>query len=136
MTSWRRALVLGLLVWALPFAVAFAAFPLKKSHYPLFESIMAVAVAGCVVVSALSYFSRARQPTLREGLLLGTVWMAISIAIDLPLMLSPPMSYSIDLYFADVGLTYLMMPIVAAGIAHAASRRAEPTHAEEGRLTE
>ena len=31
MTSWRRALLLGLLVWLVPFVVAFAAAPLKQS---------------------------------------------------------------------------------------------------------
>lgn len=124
MTSWRRAIMLGLLVWLVPFAVAFAAFPLKTANYPLFESIMPVALAMVVVGCSLWYFRPLpTAPTVREGLLLGVVWLAISLAIDLPLMLSPPMNYAVGQYFADVGLTYLMMPVITTGIAQAASRR-------------
>jgi hypothetical protein len=120
MTSWRRSLLLGLLVWLLPFVVAFAAFPLKSTNYPLFESIMPVVLAAVVVVCSLWYFQPIEHPSMREGLLLGVIWMTISVAFDLPLMLSPPMSYSVQNYVADVGLTYLMMPTITAGISKAA----------------
>jgi hypothetical protein len=52
-TSIRRAILFGPLVWAVPFAVAFAAFPLRESWWALFESIMPVAVAATVVWLAL-----------------------------------------------------------------------------------
>jgi len=123
MTSWRRALLLGLLVWLVPFLVAFAAFPLKSKNYPLFESIMPVALAAIVVRCALWYFRKVDRVTAREGLLLGGLWMLMSIVIDLPLMLSPPMNYTVAQYFVDVGLTYLLMPLITTGIAQAASRR-------------
>ncbi|MDX1946007.1 MAG: hypothetical protein SFU86_11470 [Pirellulaceae bacterium] len=47
--SIRRALLLGLLVWLVPFLVALAAFPLKDQWRSLFDSVMAVTVAGTVV---------------------------------------------------------------------------------------
>ena len=129
MTSWRRAVLLGLLVWLVPFIVAFVAFPLKSANYPLFESIMPVALTATVVLCSLRYFRKVDRPTVREGALLGVLWTLISIAIDLPLMLSPPMNYSMDQYLADVGLTYLMMPIITAGIALAAARGTSPAQA-------
>lgn len=122
MSSWLRAISLGLLVWLVPFAVAFAAFPLKTANYPLFESIMPVALTAIVVFCSLWYFRGIATPTIREGLLLGVLWMLLSMAVDLPLMLSPPMNYTVGQYFADVGLTYLMMPIITLGIARAAPR--------------
>jgi hypothetical protein len=117
-TSWRRAILLGLLVWAIPFVVALFAFPLKQSNYPLFESIMPVALSATVVFCSLWYF-RGSAASVVEGTLLGCVWLLISLAFDLPLMLSPPMNYSAVQYASDVGVTYLLMPIITTGIAAA-----------------
>lgn len=120
MTSWRQALALGFVVWLIPFIVSFAAFPLKESWRSLFESIMPVTLALTVVPSALFYFRGGRAASVREGVLLGLLWLAMSVAIDLPLMLSPPMSFPLAEYAADIALTYLVMPVITAGIAAAA----------------
>jgi uncharacterized membrane protein AbrB (regulator of aidB expression) len=119
MTSLRKALLLGLVVWLVPFAVAFCIFPLKASWRSLFESIMPVTLAAVVVACAVFYFRRVPTPSLREGFILGLLWMAISLAIDLPLMLSPPIRMPPLEYAADIGLTYLMIPILTLGIAAA-----------------
>lgn len=116
MSSWRRAIGYGLLVWLIPFAVAFSIGSVKTSWRTLFESVMSVTVAAVVMAFASLYFRRAAHPSVAEGVKLGLLWMAISIAIDLPLMLSPPLNYSPTEYFADVGLTYLMMPVITVGI--------------------
>lgn len=115
----RSALLLGLLVWLVPFLVAFAAFPLKAQWRSLFESLMAVTVAASVVACGLVYLRGRPAATVREGLLVGLVWLAICVAIDLPLMLSPPISYSPTEYAADIGLTYVMIPLITAGLAAA-----------------
>jgi hypothetical protein len=116
MTSIRKAILLGLLIWVVPFAVAFAAFPLKESWRSLFESIMPVTVAAVATACAVYYFRSVKTATLREGLVLGLVWLAISVAIDLPLMLSPPIRMPLLEYLADIGLTYVMIPIITVGI--------------------
>jgi len=112
-------------MWLLPFGVAFASFPLKESWRSLFESIMALTVATVTVLLALWYFRRVQQPTAREGVLLGLLWLVISVAIDLPLMLSPPISYTPREYVADIGATYLMIPVISAGIGKAAQVRSQ-----------
>jgi hypothetical protein len=137
MTSLRKALLLGLLVWLVPFVVAFCIFALKSSWRSLFESIMPVTLAATVVGCALLYFRKLPSPSIREGFLLGLLWMAISLAIDLPLMLSPPISMPALEYAADIGLTYVMIPILTLGIAHAASAassRAVSARQAEGSL--
>ena len=127
MTSLRRAIRYGLLVWIIPFVVSFVAFPFKSSWRSLFESIMPVVLALVVVVFAVLYFRQAGSASFREGVFLGLVWMTISVLIDLPLMLSPPIKMAPAEYAADIGLTYLMMPIITAGIAAAAAGRATPS---------
>ena len=120
---WRRALLLGLLVWLIPFLMALAVFPLKESWRSLFESIMPVTLAATIVGCTGWYLRRPGDFRLREGVLVGLVWMLISMAIDLPLMLSPPISYTLSEYLADVGLTYLMIPVITSGMALATGRR-------------
>lgn len=123
MTSWRRTSLFGILVWLVPFLVAF--FPLKESWRSLFESVMPVALALVVVACAVRYFRRVSSISAAEGAGLGLLWLALSVLIGLPLMLSPPTSYTVEEYAADVGLTYLMIPIITIGMAVVASRNGE-----------
>jgi hypothetical protein len=116
MTSFGRALLFGFLVWLVPFGVAFAIFPLKESWRSLFESIMPVVVAAVTVLLALRYLRRVRSGFFREGLLLGLLWLVVCVVIDLPLMLSPPINMDLVEYLADVGLTYLLIPIITTGL--------------------
>ena len=125
MTSVRKAIQLGLLIWLVPFVVAVLVFPLKTSWRSLFESIMPVTVSAVATASAAFYFRGVQVSSLREGLAVGLVWMAISVAIDLPLMLSPPIRMPLLEYAADIGLTYLMIPVITLGIT--AARRGPTT---------
>lgn len=116
MASWRKAILFGFLIWLIPFVVAFSLFSIRESWRALFESVMPVVVTLVVVAFGCIYFRQVRAACIREGLLLGLLWLFISVAVDLPLMLSPPMNMTIANYAADVGLTYLIMPIVTTGM--------------------
>ena len=120
MRSWRRALGLGLVAWLVPFVVAFVIFPFRESARPLFESIMAVVVTGTAVVLGLFHVKRLDGGFAREGLLPGLTWFVMCVLIDAPLMLlGGPMKMSFGAYMADIGLTYLIIPIVTWGLAAA-----------------
>ncbi len=124
MTSIGKALLFGFLVWLVPFAVAFAIFPIHETSRPLFESIMAVALAITVVPLGVVYLRRVRRRYLREGLRLGLLWLVMCVAIDAPLMLLGGRMYvTVPEYLADIGLTYLMIPVITIGIA---ATRAQP----------
>ncbi len=118
MTSWGRAIKFGVLMWLIPFVVAVFVFPFKVNARPLFESIMAVAVTAGAVFLGLKYFSKIEAPSAGDGLTVGFLWAAISIVIDAPLMLAGgPMQMSAGAYMADIGLTYLIIPLVTLGLA-------------------
>ena len=129
MIPWRRAVGFGLLAWLIPFAVALLAFPLRESARPLFESIMAVTVTGTAVGLGLAYMRRVPRIGPRKGLLVGVVWFAVCVLVDAPLMLiGGPMRMSLGAYFADIGLTYVVIPLVTwglgvASVADAGARR-------------
>ncbi len=122
MTFLRRALLFGLFIWLLPFAVAFIIFPLRESARPLFESVMPVAISVVTVVLGIRYLRTVNRNLVREGVLLGLMWLAICIIIDAPLMLlGGPMKMTVAEYAADIGVTYLMIPVITIGLAVASA---------------
>ena len=127
MASFRRAFGLGIVNWLVPFVVALSISSIRDSWRSLFESIMPVTVVATTTILAILYVRRVPGNELGESIRLGLLWFLVSAAIDLPLMLSPPISMSVGEYAANIGLTYLAMPIVCVGLGYAFSRsRATP----------
>jgi NO-binding membrane sensor protein with MHYT domain len=117
------AIVCGVAVWAIPFVASMALFPIAPPDSELFEALIAVVLSLAVSAAALFYFRRA-APSLAAGVVVGFVWVAISIALDAPFFLfgMPEMRLSTADYFADIGATYLMMPVIAGAVAGALRR--------------
>lgn len=115
MTSVRKALSLGLLVWAVPFIIGWIASPVRELWRALFESIMALSLSAIVVVGSAIYFKHVDDKYLKEGISIGLIWLVMSVSIDLPLFLQGPMQMSLKEYAADIGLTYVMIPIITTG---------------------
>jgi len=116
-------------MWLIPFVVAVLVFPFRSSFRPLFESIMAVAVTLAAVLLANLYFRRVEASFLKEGVLLGLLWLLISLGIDLPMVAEGPMKMTLADYMADIGLTYLIIPIVTTGFGHLLATKAKPNPA-------
>lgn len=119
MRSYKLALLYGFLIWLIPFIVAFLIFPIKTSNRALFESIMPVVVTISVVLFSVLYFGKSKTSFFKEGILLGVIWFAISLAIDL-IMFMPESSIKMSLadYMMDIGLTYLIIPTICVGFGY------------------
>jgi len=115
MKSWKLALLYGFLLWLIPFAVSFVVFPLKDSNPAFFETIMPLVLAVCVVFFAVLYFRKVQAKFVKEAVLVGVIWLAISLIIDLCMFMEGPMKMTFAKYMMDIGLTYLMYPIVCVG---------------------
>lgn len=123
MHSLKKSILFGFLVWLLPFIVAFLIFPIHESNRPLFESIMPLVITISVVGFSYLYFKSVDKNIKREGAKLGVVFLLISLVIDLIMfMLNSPMHMSLSNYIADIGLTYLMIPIITVGMAYVIDR--------------
>lgn len=124
MRKFVRIFLLGIAVWALPFVLGMAIFPIVPPETALFDTLMAVAMAFSATLFAVIHLSRCAAPNLDEGLIAGSIWMAMSIALDLPFFIFGPdqMRMAPADYLADIGFTYAMIPIIAAGIGHAMRR--------------
>lgn len=118
MNRYSRMAIFGFLVWLGPFLISFLIFPIHAANRPLFESIMPVAIAACAVFFSVIYLGRLQSGFFREGVLLGISWPAISIALDLPLFLAGPMKMSLPDYVMDIGLTYLIIPVITSGFGY------------------
>ena len=119
MHSLKKSILFGFLVWLFPFIVAFLMFPIHESNRPLFESIMPLVIAISVVVFTCLYFKSVDKNIKAEGAKLGIIFLLISLVIDLILFMpDSPMHMSFINYIADIGLTYLMIPVITVGMAY------------------
>lgn len=117
MNKYLKIVIFGFLVWLVPFAVSFLVFPLKTSMRPLFESIMPLILTIVVVTLTYYYMKNLDVNYVREGILIGIVWYVINIAIDLVMFLpASPMHMGFADYMMDIGLTYVMIPVITLGM--------------------
>ncbi|VVB67329.1 Uncharacterised protein [uncultured archaeon] len=114
--------IFGFLTWLIPFAVSILIYPLHVTQRPLFESIMPVVITACVVCFSLIYFRETALGSLLEGLELGLAWLLISLFLDLLLFMQGPMKMSFADYVKDIGLTYLIIPLITAGFGYLLGR--------------
>jgi hypothetical protein len=87
---------------------------------PLFKSLMVVLFGGLGTALLVVAFRRI-SPSLRSGLALGCYWLIINLALDL-LILVPLIRMPVVTYFYDIGLRYLLIPIISAAIGIVAER--------------
>lgn len=118
MKSIKSALLFALAVWIIPFVVAMFIFPIRESNRPLFESIMPVAVGIAVVIFTILYFKKVESNFVKEGVLLGIVFFCVSFIIDLSMFMWGPMKMSFGEYLSDIGVTYLLMPVITIGFGY------------------
>jgi len=109
--------LLGLASWAIPFAASFFFFD-RTGHLlidqPLFKSIMVV-VGAASGAALLVYAFKRIAPSVQSGLSLGLYWLAINLVLDLAVLVRL-MHMSATLYLADIGLRYLVIPIMSVAM--------------------
>ena len=115
-----RIIGYGFLTWLIPFIIAIPFYsPDGKILVDpfLFKSIMVVtgAVVGAFLIIRL--FKPLTRRYLNQGIRIGIVWLCINWMMDL-LILIPMSGLDIPSYFNQIGLRYLLIPImtIMAGI--------------------
>lgn len=112
-------MVYGAAIWAAVFVVAMLVFPLRANERPLFESIMPVALAAATAVASVKYFSTVSGKYRQTGWRLGVVWLGVNLALDSLMFSWGPMKMTLGYYLKDIGVTYLMIPVIPAAIGYA-----------------
>ncbi|MDP3034702.1 MAG: hypothetical protein Q8M97_06275 [Methanobacteriaceae archaeon] len=119
-----KIILYGFLVWLIPFAISFVVFPLKTSMRPLFESIMPLVLSMVVITLAYYYLKDLESDFVKEGFFMGILWFIINITIDLFMFMpASPMQMSFADYMMDIGLIYVMIPVITLGMAFMADNK-------------
>jgi hypothetical protein len=108
----------GLLTWLLPFLISVPLYsPEGEPLYDIFliKSILLVVSAALGTFLILAYFRDVHARYLREGALLGAIWLLINWALDFAVLL-PLSGMDVGTYMVQIGLRYLVIPIIAIGI--------------------
>ena len=120
-----RNTVLGLVSWLVPSIVSFMFFDRTGQlmiAQPLFKSIMVVVGGGTGAVLLVAALKQT-PPSLRTGFSLGCYWFLLNLGLDL-LALVWLMKMPLGLYAIDIGLRYVLMPIMGASMGVLGSRTA------------
>jgi hypothetical protein len=124
MNKYFKIVIFGFVVWLVPFLVSFFIYPLKTAGNPLFESVMPLVITIITVSLACLYLIKLETDLIREGVIIGFSWFLINLAIDLVLFLPPsPMQMNLMNYMEDIGITYLMIPVITVGLAYMADNK-------------
>lgn len=110
-----RNISYGFLAWLIPFISSLAFFTKDGGlsiDIFLFKSIMIVVGSITAAFLLVSYFKRIDSGFLKEGIVVGIVWLAINLGLDL-LILLPMSGMSIADYFTQIGLRYIVIPVMA-----------------------
>ena len=110
--KWKFGIIFGVLVWSIPFLVSFLIYPLKTADNPLFETIMPIVLVLVGSLFLFLYMKKDSHLTVLKGLELGLIFFIISIVLDLFMFMEGPMKMSFSDYMLDIGLTYLIYPIL------------------------
>ncbi len=95
-----------------------ALFLVRNTDRIFFETIMPVVITVTIVALAYLYFKGLSAAYLREGIIIGILWPAMSIVLDLLMFTWGPMAMGAVDYMKDIGLTYLIYPAVTVGIGY------------------
>lgn len=120
-----RISLYGFLAWLIPFAASFF-FYTREGRLTidvfLFKSIMIVVGSVSAAFLLVSYFKTINANHLREGVIVGLAWFCINIALDL-LVLIPMSGMSVSDYFTQIGLRYLVIPVMSTMVGAALANK-------------
>ena len=120
-----RNILYGFLAWLIPFVTAFFFYSKEGGlviDIFLFKTIMIVVGAIVGAFLLVSYFKRVNANYLYEGIIVGLTWLGINILLDL-LVLVPMSEMALPDYFAQIGLRYLVMPVMSMMVGSALTNK-------------
>jgi hypothetical protein len=125
MKKYFKIALYGFLAWLVPFVSAFFFYTregtLTIDRY-FFKSIMIAVGSISAAFLLISYFKKINADYLKEGILVGVVWLGISILLDL-LVLIPMSGMSLSNYFTQIGLGYLAIPAMSVAVGTALANK-------------
>ena len=109
----------GVMSWVVPFVASLSLYPLKASNEPLFETIVSILILVTAGGLGRLWYRTSPPKHVSDGFALGTAWLLINVMLDQLMLLSifGPQRMPLAVYVTQVGLKYLMIPIVLVALA-------------------
>lgn len=114
MTSLPRAVLYGFVSWLVPLVLSFGFVDQTgqfRTDIRFFKSVMFVTATTTAAVLLVSYFSRVKTGYLRQGVLLGLLWLAMNLLLDVAVLV-PLTGMSLRDYVVQIGFGYLAIPVI------------------------
>lgn len=120
MKTFKNVLISGIAIWAIPFITGMFFYSRDGQLLVdvfLFKTVMVVlsCLLGCVFL--IWFFKRVKTNYLKQGFVVGLSWLAINWLLDF-IILIPMSKMSISDYFIQIGLRYLVMPIISISMGY------------------
>lgn len=115
MSKHIRNILYGFLAWLIPFVTSIFFYTREgvlTIDVFLFKTIMIVVGSTSAAFLLISYFKKIVTSYLKEGIIVGLTWFGINILLDL-LVLIPMSGMSVTDYFTQIGLRYLVIPVMS-----------------------
>lgn len=108
-----KIIIFGLLIWLIPTIISFLISYLNILS--LFDIIVAVVVAATVIGFSYLYFKDIDGNFVREGIIIGVIWVLVSIILDLVLIIVGVTKLSLANYAIYVAPVYIIIPAITIG---------------------
>lgn len=127
----RKALSIGshgVLTWLVPFLVGM--FLYTPDGQPVMDllltkSLLLLVFAAVSAGLLVRWFRRVDSGFAREGLVVGGAWLAVNWALDLAVLV-PMSGMSVTDWLGQIGLRYLLLPLMAVAMGTALDGRRAP----------
>ena len=113
--KYLKNILYGFLAWLIPFVASFFFYTREGKltiDIFLFKSIMIVVGSISAAILLVLYFRKINGDYLKEGIIVGLTWLGINLLLDL-LVLIPMSGMSIADYFTQIGIRYLVIPVMS-----------------------
>jgi len=120
----KKVAAYGLLSWLVPFIASFLFF--GKSGQPtlpigLIKSAM-ILIGASLGGFLLFRLFKESPPSLGSGIAIGSLWFLMNILLDLSILV-PMTKMNLGEYFSEIGLRYLLIPIMAGAMGAVGSQQ-------------
>ena len=115
LNKYLRNILYGFLAWLIPFVASFFFYTREGKltiDIFLFKSIMIVVGSISAAILLVLYFRKINGDYLKEGIIVGLTWLVLNVLLDL-LVLIPMSGMSIADYFTQIGIRYLVIPVMS-----------------------
>lgn len=120
-----KILLFGIIIWLIPFIMAFffytPAGQLSVDIF-LFKTIMLLIGNLTGVIFLVIYLRKTEKNYLKESIIIGLIWLLINYILDFVILL-PMSKMSVGDYFIQIGLRYLLLPVVSIGFGYLLNKK-------------